>query len=106
MSRHAGEAEMPEVGAAQPVHRSRRVQNWMIVIIAAVGTLQLLYLNYVEADRMFVHRREISRLEREVGAMRAEREALALIAERAGDDAFREQLARRQGSYTRTSFGS
>lgn len=75
----------------------RRMPHWVIVLIATVGTVQLLYLNYVEADRMFVHRREISRLEREVGAMQAERNSLAAIAEHATDDVFREQLARKQG---------
>lgn len=75
----------------------RRMPHWVIVLIATVGTVQLLYLNYVEADRMFVHQREISRLEREVSAMQAERNALAAIAERTEDAAFREQLARKQG---------
>lgn len=81
--------------ASKPV--GRRMPHWVIVLIATVGTVQLLYLNYVEADRMFVHRREISRLEREVEAMQAERNALAAIAERVDDAAFREQLARKQG---------
>jgi hypothetical protein len=71
--------------------------HWVILLIATVGTVQLLYLNYVEADRMFVHKREISRLELEVGAMQAERNSLAAIAGHATDDAFREQLARKQG---------
>lgn len=75
----------------------RRMPHWVIVLIAAVGTVQLLYLNYVEADRMFVHQRENSRLESEVGAMRSERNSLAAIAGRTEDDAFREQLARKQG---------
>jgi len=68
--------------------------HWVIVLIAAVGTVQLLYLNYVEADRMFVHQREISRLEREVEAMEAARNALAAIADRVDDAAFSKQLAR------------
>ncbi len=76
---------------------AKRKPHWVIVLIATVGTLQLLYLNYVEADRLFVHRREISRLEREVDQMRAERDALAAVADRAYDEAFREQLARQQG---------
>lgn len=75
----------------------RRKPHWVIVAIAVVGTLQLLYLNFVEADRLFVHKREISRLEREVDQMRAERNALAAIADHAFDDEYREQLARKQG---------
>ena len=75
----------------------RRMPHWVIVLIAAVGTVQLLYLNYVEADRMFVHQREITRLESEVGAMQAERNSLAAIADRAQDEVLREQLARKQG---------
>ncbi len=80
---------------AEPARR--RGPHWVIVLIATVGTLQLLYLNYVEADRLFVHQREISRLEAEVSAMQAERNALAAVAERTTDDAYREQLARKQG---------
>ena len=83
-------------GTTPPADR-RRMPHWVIVLIATVGTVQLLYLNYVEADRMFVHQREISRLEREVDAMQAERNALAAIADRTQDAAFREQLARKQG---------
>lgn len=77
--------------------QERRRWQWVIVIIAAVGTLQLLYLNFVEADRLFVHEREIGRLEREVEAMRSERNALAAVADHARDEAYREQLARKQG---------
>lgn len=80
-----------------PERARRRMPHWVILLIATVGTVQLLYLNYVEADRMFVHKREISRLEAEVAARRAERNSLAAIAEHAADEAFREQLARKQG---------
>lgn len=90
--REPGEPQQNDDGAG-----ARRVPNWIIAVIAIVGSLQLLYLNYVEADRMFVHRREISRLEQEVSDMRAEQQALALIAERADDQVLREQLARKQG---------
>lgn len=76
---------------------TRRMPHWVFLLIATVGTLQLLYLNYVEADRLFVHRREVARLEREVAALEAERAALAQIAERAFDESYREQLARKQG---------
>lgn len=75
----------------------RRMPHLIILLIATVGTLQLFYLNFVEADRMFVHRREIARLEREVAALEAERAALEEIALRAHDEVFREQLARKQG---------
>ncbi|NLG08129.1 MAG: hypothetical protein GX560_02585 [Deinococcales bacterium] len=74
-----------------------RFARLAILAIAVVGTLQLVFLNLVEADRMFVHRREIARLEREVAALEAERAALAEVAGRAHDEVYREQLARKQG---------
>ncbi len=83
--------------SAEADDAQRRMPHWVILLIATVGTLQLLYLNFVEADRMYVHRREVARLEREVAAMEAERAALEEVAQRAHDEVFREQLARKQG---------
>lgn len=75
----------------------RRRPNPVIVALALIGTLQLIYLNLVEADRMIVHRREVARLELEVAQFEQETAALAEIARHADDDRFREQLARKQG---------
>lgn len=75
----------------------RRRPNPVIVALALLGTLQLIYLNLVEADRMVVHRREVARLEREVAAFEQETAALEEIARHVDDDLFREQLARKQG---------
>lgn len=83
--------------AAGGAERSSRLPHWVLLAIATIGTLQLTYLSLVEADRLLVHRREVTRLEREVAALTAERAALEEIALRADDDLYREQLARKQG---------
>ncbi len=75
----------------------RRRLNPIIVALALLGTVQLIYLNLVEADRMVVHRREVARLELEVAAFEQETAALEEIARHVDDDLFREQLARKQG---------
>lgn len=77
--------------------QGRRSPHWIILLIAVVGSLQLFYLNFVEADRMFVHKREIARLESEVAALEAERLALEQVALHADDAVYRQQLARKQG---------
>ncbi len=81
---------------SEPPLRKRR-PNAIIVALALLGTLQLIYLNLVEADRLVVHRREVARLEQEVAAFEQETAALEEIARHIDDDLFREQLARKQG---------
>lgn len=82
---------------SSPAAAPKRRPNPIILAIALLGTLQLIYLNLVESDRMVVHRREVARLEREVAAFEQEIAALEEIARHVDDDRFREQLARKQG---------
>lgn len=79
--------------ADRPTRRGLRV----VGVIALVGLLHVGFLLFVELDRLVRHRAAIATLEAEVAEARAEAEALRQIAERAGDDVFREQLARGQG---------
>ncbi len=75
----------------------RRKLNIVIVVLTSLGVLQLLYLNYVESDRMFVLRREVARLEDDVARLETEQQGLEEVAAHAQDAAFREALARKQG---------
>lgn len=93
-ARSAGEGGSGEPTAAGSTRRRR---NPVLVVVATVGCLHLLYLGYVEADRMVVQRREVHRLEREVAALESEIVALREVAAHADDASFRELLARKQG---------
>lgn len=87
----------PERDVEAPAQPVRRKLNLVVVALATLGVLQLLYLNYVESDRMFVLRREVARLEADVARLQAEERGLLEVADHASDPVFREQLARRQG---------
>lgn len=76
--------------------RGRRVHP-ALVVLAVVGCLHLFFIIGVELDRNLVHKREIARLEAEVGALTAELERLDEVASRGFDTAYREALARGQG---------
>jgi len=76
--------------------RSKRAHP-ALVVLAVAGCLHLFFLLGVELDRNLVHRREVARLEAEVGALAAELARLDEVASRADDRAYREALARRQG---------
>lgn len=98
--RHAAaEAPFGSHGGDEPRPRppARRKLNVVIVVLASLGVLQLLYLNYVESDRMFVLRREVARLEADVARLETERHGLEEVAAHAADAAYREALARKQG---------
>lgn len=81
----------------RPRPAGRRKLNIVIVVLASLGVLQLLYLNYVESDRMFVLRREVARLEADVARLETEQRGLEEVATHAADAAYREALARKQG---------
>jgi len=76
--------------------RSRRVHPALIVL-AVAGSLHAFFLIGVELDRHLVHRREVARLEAEVATLTAELTRLDEVAAHAGDVAYREALARKQG---------
>lgn len=80
---------------APPPRRARL--NIVIVVLATLGVLQLLYLNWVESDRMLVLRRDVARLEADVARLQAEERGLLDVAAHSDDAGFREQLARLQG---------
>jgi len=94
--RRANPADDP-AGADHGAAPRRARLNLVIVIVATVGVLQLLYLNWVESDRMLVLRRDVARLEADVGRLQAEERVLLDVAAHGDDLAFREQLARLQG---------
>lgn len=71
--------------------------NVIIVVLATLGVLQLLYLTFVESDRMLVVKREVTRLEADVARLQAEQQGLLDVAAHGDDPVFREQLARLQG---------
>lgn len=85
-----GEGEAPQAPRKQKL-------NLVIVVLATLGVLQLLYLTFVESDRMFVTKREVARLEADVARLQAEHQDLLDVAAHADDPVFREQLARLQG---------
>lgn len=95
----AAEASFGNRGGDEPRPRpaARRKLNVVIVVLASLGVLQLLYLNYVESDRMFVLRREVARLEADVARLETERHGLEEVVAHAADPAYREALARKQG---------
>lgn len=95
----AAEASFGNRGGDEPRPRpaARRKLNIVIVVLASLGVLQLLYLNYVESDRMFVLRREVARLEADVARLETERHGLEEVVAHAADPAYREALARKQG---------
>lgn len=76
-----------------PTRRALR----LLGVIAVIGIVQVGFLAFVELDRMVRHHEAIAALEADVAKGRAEAAALRAITEHAGDQAFREQLARGQG---------
>lgn len=65
--------------------------------LAALGCLQVVFMIGVELDRSLRHGSAITALEGELAELDREAEALRAVVRHADDDAFREQLARRQG---------
>lgn len=97
-------AEPPQTQAPDPAGSGGRrldppTRRALLVlgVIAAIGIVQIGFLLFVEADRALRHRTAIAHLEQEIGALQREADGLEAVAARADDEAFREQLARRQG---------
>ncbi len=91
------EAAAREAERRPPLDRATRRALLVLGVIALVGILQVGFLTFVEIDRAVRHRAAIAALEAELAQLRAEADALRAVAERADDEAFREQLARGQG---------
>ena len=100
--RGATRVELPEEPPAaerdprRPVRIARGI-NALLVVLALVGTVQVLGLLVVEVQRLRYSESEIARLESEVDALWREADDLRAVAERSEDERYRELLARRQG---------
>jgi cell division protein FtsB len=86
-----------EVERRPSLDRGTRRALVLLGAIALVGILQVGFLTFVEVDRAVRHRGAIASLDAELAELQAEADALRAVAERADDETFREQLARRQG---------
>jgi cell division protein FtsB len=80
----------------RPVRLARFV-NALLVALCLVGSLQVVALIAIEAQRLWHTEREVARLEAEIAAIEAESHDLSEVALRGADEGYREQLARRQG---------
>lgn len=79
-----------DAGSARNVKR-------FLVILALLGSLQVLVMLGVEAYRAVEGQRAIQRLQNDIATLEAEAAGLAAVVEHADDPAYREQLARRRG---------
>src|SRR5690625_2166024 len=77
--------------------RGARPMRMIIIVLALVGTVQVCFMIVVELRRGYVAREAIERLEADVAELEAESARLSAVLEHGDDDAYREQLARRQG---------
>ena len=75
----------------------RQRLNVILIFLTTLNIFQLIYLNLVESDRMLVLNREVPRLEADVTRLQAEEQGLLEVTAHAGDDLYREQLARKLG---------
>jgi cell division protein FtsB len=80
----------------RPVRVARFV-NALLVVLCLIGSVQVIGLIAVEAQRLWHTEREVARLEGEIAAIAAESHDLFEVAARGDDQGYREQLARRQG---------
>ena len=78
------------LGAARGVKR-------FLVVLALLGTIQVVVMLGVEAYRAVEGQRGIARLQEDIVELEAEAEALEAIVQHGDDAAYREQLARRRG---------
>lgn len=69
----------------------------LLLVLLAVGSVQVVFMLGVEGLRLFRSETAITRLEREVQALEEEAAQLEAVIEHADDERYREQLARRQG---------
>lgn len=91
------EASEPAASSGRRLDPPTRRALLVLGVIAAIGIVQIGFLLFVEADRTLRHRTAITHLEQEIDQLQREADELRAVAGRAGDEAFREQLARRQG---------
>lgn len=68
-----------------------------LVVLALLGSIQLVVMLGVEAYRAVEAERAIARLHIDIASLEAEAAALAAVVEHADDHDYREQLARRRG---------
>jgi len=80
----------------RPVRIARGI-NALLVVLALVGSVQVVGLMVVEVRRLLYSEGEIARLESEIDALERDSADLRAVAEREGDERYRELLARRQG---------
>jgi hypothetical protein len=91
--------EPPDPALTDP-RRPVRVARFVsvaLLVLCLVGSVQVVALVGIEAQRLLHTEREIARLERELVELRAETDDLGEIAQRGDDARYRELLARRQG---------
>lgn len=69
----------------------------VIIFLAVLGCIQVTFMLVVEVRRTLNANTAIERLESEVGELEAEAARLNAVIEHGDNDAYREQLARRQG---------
>lgn len=77
--------------------RGARMMRGILIALSIVGTLQVCFMIVRELRNGFVAREAISQLEQDVAALEAEAARLRAVIEFGDNDAYREQLARRQG---------
>lgn len=77
--------------------RGARLMRMILITLALLGTIQVSFMIVVELRRGYVARAAIEQLELDVAELEAEAARLTAILEHGNDDAYREQLARRQG---------
>jgi hypothetical protein len=91
-SRRADRAS--ETRAGQPKAGGFEV---LLLLIAVIGGLQLLTLVGLEANRIVRARHEIHQLSNSVAVLQSQNEQLQAVIAHAGDQSYREALARLQG---------
>lgn|SRR5690554_5056755 len=77
--------------------RGARMMRSILIILAVIGTLHVCFMIVWELRQGWAARQDIARLEQEVAELEAESARLNAIIEHGDNDAYREQLARRQG---------
>ncbi len=96
-----GYTDTPAEPAARP-RRTRRAAaargaHRVITVLAVLGSLHALFLLGVETWRFFTERQAVAGLESQVQDLKDETKGLKQVAAHAGDQRYREDLARRQG---------
>lgn len=79
------------------LNRGARMMRGVLILLATIGTLQVAFMLVVELRRGHEARQAIAVLEQDIAELEAEAAHLNAIIENGDNDAYREQLARRQG---------